>query len=187
MAWSWLNAGGTRCRAASSAPHDTPIARAQAGAGGSSASRRPSRISATRVTRPSARSRSCVATTTMAPSRGQLAKPPAHRADRSIVEAGERLVEQHEPRAMQQRAFERQPLPHARARSSATSSSARSASPARSSAASTVDRGSRPYKRAKNVRFWRAVSSGVQVQLVREQADAPAQLRCPRRARCCCP
>ena len=34
-------------------------------------------------------------------------------ADGAIVEPGERLVEQHQPRPMQQRALEREPLPHA--------------------------------------------------------------------------
>ena len=88
-------------------------ARAGPARAGSSASSRPSRTSATRVTRPSARSRSCVASTTIAPPAASARSRSRDDADRAIVEAGERLVEQHQPRPVQQRALERQPLPHA--------------------------------------------------------------------------
>ena len=77
-------------------------------------SSRPSRTSATRVTRPSARSRSCVASDD-----DGAGRPRARAAGRdttptgAIVEAGERLVEQHQPRLVQQRALEREPLAHA--------------------------------------------------------------------------
>ena len=73
---------------------------------------RPSRSSTTRVTRPSARSRSWVARTTMAPSDGDPLQPIGDDPDGAVVEAGERFVEQHETRSVQQRALEREALPH---------------------------------------------------------------------------
>ena len=45
--------------------------------------------------------------------RREAAQPVGHDRDGAIVEPGERLVEQHQPRLVQQRALERQPLPHA--------------------------------------------------------------------------
>ena len=45
--------------------------------------------------------------------RGQDAQPIRDETHRLVVEAGERFVEQHEARAMQKRALERHPLPHA--------------------------------------------------------------------------
>ena len=48
----------------------------------------------------------------------QIGKPRAKRARRGIVQAGERLVEQHEPRLVQQRALEREPLTHPARKSS---------------------------------------------------------------------
>src|SRR4051812_48296931 len=44
---------------------------------------------------------------------GEGAQPIGDQTDGAIVEAGERLVEQHQPRRMQQRTLERQPLAHA--------------------------------------------------------------------------
>ncbi len=49
----------------------------------------------------------------MAPPAASAPQPIGDHADRAIVEAGERLVEQHQPRAVQQRALEREPLAHA--------------------------------------------------------------------------
>ena len=96
----------------------------------------------------------------------RLAAARCSRADqrrrRRLVEAGERLVEQDQPRIVQQRALEREALPHAAREAADTRSSARSARPARSSA--DVDRagnvGERRTSCAKNARFSRAVSSG---------------------------
>ena len=42
----------------------------------------------------------------------QRAQPIGDDTHRAVVEAGERLVEQHQPRTVQQRSFERQTLPH---------------------------------------------------------------------------
>ena len=91
------------------------VARAQAGfEAGSSATKRPvAQCSATRVDEPIGQIEIV---------RGEHARSPRRRPahdSRSettrterIVEPGERLVEQHEPRPMQQRALEREPLPH---------------------------------------------------------------------------
>ena len=49
----------------------------------------------------------------MAPVCGELAQARADGQDRSIVEAGERFVEQHQSGAVQERSLEGQPLPHA--------------------------------------------------------------------------
>ena len=66
----------------------------------------------------------------------QAAQPLDQRRGRGVVEAGERLVEQDQPRRVDQRAFERHALAHA-ARKGRLGSSARVASPACSSAAAT--------------------------------------------------
>ena len=44
---------------------------------------------------------------------GEPSQALGHERDGAIVEPGERLVEQDDPRSMQQRAFEREPLAHA--------------------------------------------------------------------------
>ena len=49
----------------------------------------------------------------MAPASADAAQPLAGRRDGGVVQAGERLVEQHQPRRVQQRALDRQPLAHA--------------------------------------------------------------------------
>ena len=49
----------------------------------------------------------------MAPLAARRRSRSATMLDRAIVEPGERLVEQHQPRTVQQRALEREPLPHA--------------------------------------------------------------------------
>ena len=45
--------------------------------------------------------------------RREDAQPIGDEADGPVVEAGERLVEEHEARSVQQRALQREPLPHA--------------------------------------------------------------------------
>src|SRR5256885_9682586 len=44
---------------------------------------------------------------------GERAQPIRDDADGAVVEAGERLVEQHQPRLVDQGTLEREPLPHA--------------------------------------------------------------------------
>ncbi len=44
---------------------------------------------------------------------GERLEPRAHHADGCVVETGKRLVEQHQPRIVQQRPLEREALPHA--------------------------------------------------------------------------
>ena len=48
-----------------------------------------------------------------AASLAQVPQASAKRCRRCIVQASERLVEQHQPGLVQQRALEREPLPHA--------------------------------------------------------------------------
>ena len=97
--------------------------------------------------------------------------------DRAIVEAGERLVEQHQPRPMQQRALEREPLAHA-AREAATPRRRRGR-PARRARAPRRRRGarSRPYSCGEERQVLPRRQLGIEMQLVREQADAAAQRR----------
>ena len=49
----------------------------------------------------------------MQPADAELAQPFNQRHGRGIVQSGERLVEQEQPRIVQQRALEGQPLAHA--------------------------------------------------------------------------
>ncbi len=58
-------------------------------------------------------SRSCVATSTMRPFARSSASRSTERRRRRVVETRERLVEQHEPRVVQQRSLEGQALAHA--------------------------------------------------------------------------
>ena len=80
---------------------------------------------------------SCVVSSTIAPAARAASRRATQRAARRFVQPRERLVEQHQPRLVDQRALERQPLPHP-AREARDVSSRRSASPARSSAAPTL-------------------------------------------------
>jgi len=135
-------------------------------------------MSATRVTNPSARSRSCVATTTIAPSDASVRSRPAT----TLTAASSRPVNGSS------KSTRRGWCTRARSRASRcriprekpwTSSSARSVRPARSSAASTIARSVRPYIRAKNVRFCRAESSGYRYNScarrpIRRRSAAPA-------------
>ena len=116
--------------------------------------------------------------------RAQLAQPFDQRHGRGIVEAGERLVEQHQPRLVQQRALERQPLPHAaREPRHEVVRRDRPAARGRSASARRVARHRRGRRaRPKNARFSRAVSSGYRCSSCDEHADARAQRR--RRSRC---
>ena len=72
-----------------------------------------SRSSSTRSSSPSTASRSCVASSTIRRSRPSALQPPGQGPARRLVEPGERLVEQHQPRLVQQRPLQREPLPHA--------------------------------------------------------------------------
>ena len=56
---------------------------------------------------------SCVVSRTIAPGVAHRAQPLAQRLPRRLVEPGERLVEQQQPRLVDQRALEREALPHA--------------------------------------------------------------------------
>ena len=62
---------------------------------------------------PSIVSRSCVVTRTIAPASPQIGQSLAQRRRSPVVEAGERLVEEHQPRLVQQCALERESLAHA--------------------------------------------------------------------------
>ena len=113
--------------------------------------------------------------------RGQRTQAVGDDADGAIVEPGERFVEQHEPRPVQQRAFERQPLPH----------------PARKPAdriLGTVGEARRLERRVDGRSRIEAVQLGeerkvlpsrqfrIQMQFMREQPDADAKRRAePRR------
>ena len=66
-----------------------------------------------RVSRPSATSRSCVASTIRQPARCRSRSRADQRRGRRLIETGERLVEQQQPRLVQQRALERHALAHA--------------------------------------------------------------------------
>ena len=97
----------------SGAPDERSVAGAQTGRGRLVRYQAAVAHSATRVTRPSATSRSCVATTTIAPSAASCRRRFDTNVDRAIVQAGERFVHQHQPRLVQQRALERETLAHA--------------------------------------------------------------------------
>ncbi len=80
---------------------------------GSDSSMRPSRRNTAWSRRPSAMSRSCVARITMAPPLAQDAEAAEERRGRGVVESGERLIQEHEARLVDQRAFEGDTLAHA--------------------------------------------------------------------------
>ncbi len=97
---------------------------------------------------------------TMAPAGRELAQAARHQRHGAIVEAGERFVEQEQPRLVQQRALERQTLPHAsRERRHVVVGAVREAG--RFERRRNDLRGIEAVQPGeKKSRFWRAVSSG---------------------------
>ena len=140
-----------------------------------------------RVGRPARRrcSKSCVAMTTIAPEARSARSRATQQRRRLVVEARERLVEQHEPRTVHERALEREPLPQPAREARHAIVGAIGSRRAAASAASTRDPPDRARRTGapKNSRFSRADEVAVEEQVVAEHADARRAARRRTRAR----
>ena len=107
---------------------------------------------------------------------GELPQPLGHDADRAIVEPGERLVEQHQPRLVQQRPLERRAAAACRAR---TPTPVVGAIGQAGALERRVDggRGVEAVQPREELEILPRGQLGIQVQLVREQADARRESR----------
>ena len=125
-------------------------------------------------------SKSCVAITTMAPAARSPRSRAHQRRGRLIVQAGERLVEQHEPRLVQQGALERQALPQPREKPSRGRRRGRSGAPrpARRRRA-PPGRIERRTARPKNAQVLARRQIAVEEEIVAEHADARRGARRP--------
>jgi hypothetical protein len=94
----------------------------------------------------------------MPPSVASCLSRAATAADGAIVEAGEGLVEQDQPRLVQQRALQGEPLPHAPRKPGHVVVGAFGESGALERRVHDLAR-IQAESSAKNVRFWRAVNS----------------------------